>query len=106
MEKLCNSLKSVNVHGYNHRWGVVVDLYSKLNTNVHLTNKTIEKLLIFEDELDEWIDSRMSANEVAEDQNVIDELILAKSARENDYMEIYIQRMFNIVKYLYDLGNA
>ena len=104
MEQLCLSLKNTNVRGYNHRWSVVVDLYSKLNANIYASSKTIEKLLVFEDELDEWIDSRMSAEEVVEDKEVIDELIIAKSAREHNHMRIYIQHMFNIVKYLYDLG--
>jgi hypothetical protein len=116
MEQLCLSLRNTNVRGYNHRWSVIVDLYSKLSANIHASSSThgaariacstIEKLLMFEDELDEWIDSKMSAEEVVDDQEVIDELIIAKSARERNYMGIYIQRMFNIVKYLYDIGSA
>ena len=106
MEQLCLSLKNANVRGYNHRWSVIVNLCSKLKSlTTTIDAPTMDKLLLFEDELSDWIDAKMSHEEVVEDTDVIDQLIAAKSAREHGNIRIYVQHMRNILEYLHRLGN-
>lgn len=106
MEQLCNSLGSANIHGYNYRWSAIVNLRSSLRTpRTAIDATTMDKLVCFEDELSDWIDAKMASEEIVGDTEVIDKLIVAKSAREHGNLGIYVTKMRSILEYLYTLGN-